>query len=600
MVLKHVNAIDYAFIILYMFIVAATGVYLSRYNRNTADYFKGGGRVPWLVAGLSNFVSGFSAYMFVAAAGYTYKNGIAAVLLFTSAFWAYWLGYFIYGVRWRRTRLDSPAQYLTRRFSQSTTYFYTFISVLPSIVSMGIAIYTLSIFISSALGISELRLSVLGLQLTGFQMTMIGTGVVMIVYTGFGGLWAVVITDFIQFLILMIMTLVIFPVAFIYLGGDAGFFGGVQKLLTQSPPGYFHFGSTGQTPFFFMAFVLNVMLGYNVRWHVAQRYYSVPDERDTRKMAVLCSVLSLIGPLMWIVPTMVSRQIFPDIAQMWPSIPVPEEASFVSLALLVLPHGMIGVVVSAMFAATMSSADTTFNWLSAVITKDIYVPLARQLTARVPSDRTQLRFGKTTIAVIGVLSILVSIWVPRFGGAFDFTLKFASFYDPSLLIVVAVSLLMLRTPWWSGIAAASAGVSVVILSNLFLDLNGFQYEFNTFLGSGTTVLVLWLSRYFPTKKAEPQPRLESLIEDLRTPALVEEGADVAPADFSVYGIIGKLAMGLGLMLMLLPLAPVQHDGKLINFYGGALAFAVGLAIFYFSRRTRVNAAAKPTAAEVAP
>src|SRR5690606_3566755 len=95
-----VNAADYVLIGLYFVIVVAVGFYAARRNRNTDDYFKAGGRVPWALAGVSNWVSGFSAFMFVAAAGYTYRIGLGAIVVFTSAAWAYLVGYFFFSRMW--------------------------------------------------------------------------------------------------------------------------------------------------------------------------------------------------------------------------------------------------------------------------------------------------------------------------------------------------------------------------------------------------------------------------------------------------------------------------------------------------------------------
>src|SRR6185312_10897530 len=78
-----INAVDYALIALYFAAVIFVGFYAARKNRGTDDYFKAGGRVPWVLAGLSNWVTGFSAFMFVAAAGFTYRVGVGAILVFT-------------------------------------------------------------------------------------------------------------------------------------------------------------------------------------------------------------------------------------------------------------------------------------------------------------------------------------------------------------------------------------------------------------------------------------------------------------------------------------------------------------------------------------
>jgi Na+/proline symporter len=367
--LKFVNSVDYVVIIGYMILVVSTSIYLSRYVKKTDDYFKAGGRMPWFLAGISNFMSGFSAFMFVAAAGFTYKYGLPAIVIFTSAFWAYWLGYFVYGKLWRRARLSSPMEFLTRRFSPSTTYYYTIVSVIPQILGLGVAIYILCIFVSTALGLNTVKFGFVGVEIEGFQVAIVIIGLVIILDTIFGGLWAAVVSDMIKFLIVFLMALIVFVVAFIYLGGEGGFVAGVQKLLWNSPEGYFKFHTEFQTPFFFAAYIIQVFMGYNIAWQLGQRYYSVPDERDTKKMALISAGLSIIGPLLWIVPVMISRQIFPNINELWPQIADPSEASFVSLAMLVLPHGMIGVVVAAILAATIGASNDTFGWLAAVFTK---------------------------------------------------------------------------------------------------------------------------------------------------------------------------------------------------------------------------------------
>src|ERR1700743_3225443 len=107
-----VNATDYGLIALYFVIVIWVGFYAARKNRGTDDFFKASGQVPWFMAGVSSWVSGFSAYMFVAAAGYTYRNGSSTIILFTSATWAYLAGYFYFAPMWRRARIQAPLEFL--------------------------------------------------------------------------------------------------------------------------------------------------------------------------------------------------------------------------------------------------------------------------------------------------------------------------------------------------------------------------------------------------------------------------------------------------------------------------------------------------------
>ena len=76
------NAVDYAVVAVYGTLVLAAGFIVSRFNKETSDYFKGGGSIPWGLSAVSLFISGFSAFMFVGAAGFAYRNGAAAIVLF--------------------------------------------------------------------------------------------------------------------------------------------------------------------------------------------------------------------------------------------------------------------------------------------------------------------------------------------------------------------------------------------------------------------------------------------------------------------------------------------------------------------------------------
>ncbi|MCG8608269.1 hypothetical protein MJD09_25205, partial [bacterium] len=586
-VLKHLNSLDYFVVIFFLAMVAGVGIFISRYNRNTKDYFKAGGKLPWIISSISLFVSGFSAFMFVSASGFTYRNGASAIYMFTSSFGAYWLGYFVYGKLWRRTRIDSPMEVLTRRYSQSTTYFYTIIAVVPNIFLMGTLIYTLCIFVSSALGFGALEVKLGLLTLTGFELTLIGIGAVLLIYTVLGGLWAVAITDTLQFIILFLMTVIVFPFSFIYLG-DGSLAAGIKNLFDQAPQGYLDF-SFGQLSFLFIvSFWIMNAFGYNVNWHIGQRYYSIADERDTKRMAAVCAIFGLVAPLMWILPVLVARVIFPDIAVLWPELTAPSEASFVSLCLLILPNGFLGVVVSAILAASMSSADSTFNWLAAVVTKDVYVPIARRIKhGKDPTDRTQLIVGKSTVLIIGILAICISLFFQKIGSSFDIYMKIYSMTTPAMFIPVMVGLVYRKTPWWSAMASASSGLAVTLIMNavatvaaglplnsvadIFSDarfsLYGLEYgkfEMNIFFGVTVSAAVFFISSKWPSKKQTDIARLAALDRDLKTPAY-RGNEPIDKQSIQSYKVVGLLSGVIGGLLVILSFFSNGSQDFLINF-----------------------------------
>ena len=582
-----VNAFDYGLIALYFVIVVCVGFYAARKNRDTDDYFKAGGQVPWVLAGLSNWVSGFSAFMFVAAAGYTYNVGIGAILVFTMATWSYLAGYFFFSKMWRRARLDTPLQFLTRRYSPSTTYFYSVTAIIPQIVGIGQGLYILCIFVSTALGFGNLTYQFGGFELTGIQLSILIVGVVMVVYTVVGGLWAAVLSDAVQSIIIVVMTVIIFPVSYLYLGEGSGIIAGLHRMIAEVPNGYLtSLQGTSGNLWFLLAFLISNLLGYNVAWHLAQRYYSVPDERGARKMALLCAGLSFFGPLLWILPVMAARVIFPDIGSLWPSLKDPAEASYVSLALLLLPHGLIGFVVSAVLSATLGQANDAFNWLAATTTRDVYVPLHRRWRGTAPSERKQLNVARLTMFIVGALGITVAFYIPRFGGAFQFALQYHSLIA-AFMMPVALGMIYRKTPWWSGIASCTAGLVVAITLMVTGAWPENPFARNVFsIAITATVVFAVSSRWY--RAGDPRhAELARLDVDLRTP--VPDAPVASVSGLAVYGVIGTIALVLGSVLVLCtalpgsPVAPATH-----NLVAGILLLLVGLGLRRVAARAKLS------------
>jgi Na+/proline symporter len=581
-VFNTVNLLDYIIITLHFVVIIWVGIYAARQNKNTEEYFKGGGQIPWVIAGLSNWVAGYSAFMFVAAAGFAYLNGIGAALIFTSALWAYILGYFVFGRLWRRARLASPLRFLTRRYSTSTTYFYSVTAIIPNIVGIGQGLYILCIFISTALGFNE-RIFDLGIvTLSGFQLSIVLVGTVMVVYSVIGGLWAAVISDSVQAIIVTIMTFIIFPVAFIYLGDGHGLMAGFKRLLDEAPDGFLRLSGDTAKPLFLLAYFINVMLGYNVGWALVQRYSSVADERDTKKMAILCAVLSVVGPLLWILPVMAARIIFPDMGKLWPSLAVPAEASFVSLVLMLLPHGLIGFVVSAILSATLGQSGDTFNWLSATVTRDMYVPLSKRWLSKSPSEKNQLRVARASMFVVGVLGIWVAFYIPKFGGAFQFALQFYSL-TAAFMMPVFLGILYRRTPWWSGMASCSAAI-IVALTLMALGLWTDQAFARNMLSESIAATVVFFGSAFWFKPDDPRhAELIALEKDLHTPAH-RESAQLKPVGLGAYILIGKICVLMGIIMIACVFAPSTPIASTsLNVVAGVLSLVLGIVILYLTR-----------------
>src|SRR5512145_880959 len=206
---KAVGPIDFAVIAAYMLLMLGIGFYAMRFNRGASDYFKGGSRIHWLAAGLSSFMSGFSAWTFTGAAGLAYQRGLVAVLLYVGNAATFLLGYFLFARRWRRARIGTVMEYLVERYDERTRQVFSWTTIFFQLFMGAAMLYGLGLFVAPTCGFP-------------LSWAIAGSGAVILVYCVIGGLWAVVITDFLQAAILMPFTLVLAFAALAKVGGLSG------------------------------------------------------------------------------------------------------------------------------------------------------------------------------------------------------------------------------------------------------------------------------------------------------------------------------------------------------------------------------------------
>lgn len=583
MQVNTVNLFDYVLIGLYLGVILWIGLYAARKSRNSDEYFRASGRMPWMLAGVSNWASGFTAYMFVVAAGFAYKNGISALILYTSPAWGYLVCHFFFAPVWRRSGIKAPYEFLTRRYSFSTTWFYSVLSIVPSVFNVGSGLYILCLFGSTAVGLNDTSVQLGPVNLAGWQLFVLILGTVLVLYSMAGGLWAAVISESLQSLIILVMVVVIFPVTFIHLGGGAGMAAGLSRLVCEAPEGFLtSINGPAASPIFTLCWVAAAVINMCTSIPMIQRYISVSTERDARKMAMLCAILALIGPMLWILPAMASKVIFPDIAGVWTSFPEPEEASFVGLALTLLPHGMLGFVVAAILSATLGTENALLNVLSSVITQDLYLPLRRRLGRAEPTEKHKVGFARLTILFIGVVGIILALMVPRLGGAFKLV-AFMSTIVVGLAMPLGLGLLFRRTPWWSAFATCTAYIIFVIAS----ELAGFQ-QAAAFERNMLGVLIICPGVFFITslwwKPADPRnASILALDAVLRSPLPeeVETTSAVRPENkvFSVLGMLGLVfAATLIVCGFVVPSTPTVASS--INFVAAALLAVIGGLLYW--------------------
>jgi solute:Na+ symporter, SSS family len=549
--MSSANAVDYSVIGIYGLLMVVVGLYVMRFNRGAAEYFRGGSRVPWLVAGLSCFMSGFSAWTFTGAAGVAYRAGIAATGLYIGNAASFLLGYFVFAQRWRRSRVTTVMEYLSDRFNPVTHQTFSWVTIFFQLFTSASTLYGLSLFISSACGFPV-------------HWTIIGAGALIVFYCVVGGLWAVVMTDFLQASILMPFCLVLVITSLARVGGPAGLIHALPaEMKTLHVSGEFGW-------IYLLSWTIMVSFGYNTS-AMAQRYFSVDDERSARKVALLCCGLFFAGAFLWFIPPMAMRVLYPDLRTVWPALANPSEAAYAVASLTLLPHGLIGVMLAAMFSATMANLSAQFNLKSAILSKDVYQKLIRKSAG----DRELLLVGWiTTLLIGGTTTAIAAIMAASGKSVFQIMLTFNTVmslaYGPPALLGLVVR----RTPTWSGLASFLTGLTLGILGAFVFDWSLIQ---QVAIIIPSSFGVFFLSRFFDRGD---NPGRERMFRNLNTPVNIEVELKESP-DYTreVFQFLSRTIIAIGLLsLLLLGTAPQNQRGTVVWFAGLTLLIGVSLGL----------------------
>jgi Na+/proline symporter len=300
-----------------------------------------------------------------------------------------------------------------------------------------------------------------------------------------------------------------------------------------------------------------VSFGYNTS-AMAQRYFSVDDEHSARKVALLCCGLFFAGAFLWFIPPMAMRVIYPDLHAVWPSLANPSEAAYAVASLTLLPHGLIGVMLAAMFSATMANLSAQFNLKSAILSKDVYQALFRKNAG----DRELLVAGWVTTFLVGGATTVIAATMAASGqSVFQIMLKFNTLislaYGPPALLGLVVR----RTPPWSGLASFTTGLILGMLG-------AFVYHWSLIQQVAIIIPasfgIFFFSMLFDRGDT---PARALLFKKLNTPVNVAEELKDSP-DFTapVFRFLSRTILCIGLLsLLLLLTAPPDQRITVVCF-----------------------------------
>jgi SSS family solute:Na+ symporter len=402
-----VTGIDYFVLLFYVFGVFAVGVGLSLKVQKTDDLFKAGGRSPWWASGLSGFMTMFSAGTFVVWGGIAYRLGLVAVMInLCYGLAALLVGYFVAG-RWKQLGIHTPAQFIQQRYGTAALHLYTWVMMVYRMVGTAVALYSLAVLLVNLMPLAEgnpFRDPATGNLSLTWAVLLFGGCVV--IYTMVGGLWAVLMTDVLQFLVLNLAVIFMVPLILSDVGGIGGF-------VRRSPEGFLMPVAGPYTWFFLAGWCTVHFFMVGAEWAFVQRFICVPSAKDARKSAYLFGTLYLISPVLWLLPPLAYRLIHPIPAGASEAeVTALAESAYIMACRHVLPVGMVGLMLAAMFSATASMVSSQLNVFAGVLTEDVYARLLRQR-----GDRHLLWAGRGFSLLLGSLLIALALLIRWLGGA---------------------------------------------------------------------------------------------------------------------------------------------------------------------------------------
>jgi SSS family solute:Na+ symporter len=415
------------------------GGYTRHLIRGIEDYFACGRRVPWWMAAISHHVSGYSAFAFVGFASVGYTHGFSIWTLFAvPCFIAMVLGAFVWAPRWVRLAVITPAQYLEERFNNAVRQLIAWSGIAVKFVDEGAKLHSLAKVVSAC---TRLRHS----------HVVVGAGVITIAYLLLGGLWAEMMTDLVQFLVQFSITLALVPVVLRRVGG--------WRAMWRAQPTQFTLFSREVPLARVLVYLPVVIMSYNGgTWGLAQRFYAVGKPRDATKAALLSAALYLVYPLAIYIPVWAAPVVLGEI---------DPEQSYVLVAAEYLPRiapGLLGMLIAAIFAATMSMVDSDLNALAAVFTKDIY---ERTINRRA-TERTLMQVGLIATIVFGALTIGCGLATEALGGAFRAMIEWYGAVLGPVSIPLLFGMLLRRTTWRGALLSWAGGFATFVVFKYWL------------------------------------------------------------------------------------------------------------------------------------
>jgi SSS family transporter len=570
--------LNVSIVLIYFVFLVVIGWAFRNLTSNTSDYFRGGGNVLWWMVGASAFMTQFSSWTFTGAAGKAYTDGLAVSFIFVGNALGFFFNFLYFAPRFRQMRVVTVIEALRLRFGKKNEQVFAWVSMFTTLITAGIGLNGLAIVTTTIFDFN-------------MEATIIATGLVVIVMSATGGAWAVIASDFMQMIVIMAVTISCAAVGIYHAGG-------LTPIISNFPADFVTGTSLNYMSIFyiwaFSIFLKQIGLTNNIIY--SYRYLVAKDSRHARNGALLACVLMTLGPVIWFIPSWFMASSGVDLSSMYPEQGSNySEAAYVAFVKLYMPAGMIGLLVAAMFAATMSSIDSGLNRNAGIFVKNFVQPVI----APNISEKRLMIVSRLASVTFGLLIISLALFMNSLKelSLFDAMLYMSALLGFPQMIPSFLGFFIRKTPDWAAWATMLVGAVVSYIVAVVLQPEDIEYWFRLpaeLTGREWVDLVVAISLmshvvitggFFCLTtvfyKGLPKVRetaVERFFTNINTPLLKEE-SEHAHLDNRQRMLLGRMVAIAGILIMAMMALPNPLWGRLVFLFCGVLVFVVGVMLF---------------------
>jgi solute:Na+ symporter, SSS family len=515
----HLNTLDWLIISLFFIVLLGIAVASSRSaGKGYNEFFLSGRNMPWWLLGVSMVATTFSADTPNLVTDIVRQNGV-------SGNWVWWaflltgmLTVFVYAKLWNRSKVLTDLEFYEIRYSGSTAAFLRGFRA----IYLGF-FFNVMVIASVSLAFIKLAGVMLGIQPAP---ALIMAAVVVVFYSGLGGLKSILWTDLFQFGFAMFGAVI--AAVYVVNGLPSGIEGLSGLFAHENVAGKLSLlPDFNQKDLFIYIFIIPIAVQWWTVWYpgaepggggyVAQRMLSAKSERHAMGATLLFNFFHYaLRPWPWIVVALASLIVFPDIQSMVNVFPevatqyIQEDFAYPAMLRTFLPPGLLGLVVASLIAAFMSTTASHLNWGSSYIVNDFY----HRFYNPDATERQKVMVGRLSTIMLMVFAVLLALVLQNALQAFHYLLMIGA--GTGLIYI-------LRWFWWrinayseiaAMIAATVFSLTFIIIENFFLtklddqihvfglQMSATYWDILKLLGVVLLTSVSWITVTYLTKPVE--------------------------------------------------------------------------------------------------